>query len=147
MRVTEWILGFVGIIILAFVAQKDYHKYQYAKDHVSVFMWICSRTKPISVERTRLWNESLFSLPGLRTHPYKGNKPIEALFTWSDTIVVPYSPEAAAMDLYPEWKDHSLCFWVNDFNFMCNLFDGCLFWPLAAPFKFLFNLNLKKPSY
>lgn len=145
MRVGDWIILCFAIAIYAYVAQKDYHKHQYAKDHVSVSMWICSVTKIIMVERTRLWNESLFSLPGLRTFAYKGNKPIENLFAWTDTVTVPYSSKAAAMDLHPEWKGgltkHSLCLYVNDIPFICNLFDGCWFWPFFAPWKFLFNFK------
>jgi hypothetical protein len=126
------------IIFLAYVAQKDYYSHQYGQKHVHVSAWICHKTKIIRFYRTKVWNETLFTLPGVYTTPSKPDKPIEyLLFSSWDIISVPYSDEAALMELHPSWKDKedSVCFITEKPLSVCNLFEGCLFWPLFAPLK------------
>ena len=134
-----WLL--IYIIILAFAAQKDYIKYKYAQNHVHAFIWICYKTNPVGYEHTKAWNQSLFLLPGVVSTPYKSNKPIEHLFaSLADTVLIPYSPEAASLILLPEWKEEDkICLYVDDISFLCNLFQYCLFWPLVAPLKLIFS--------
>lgn len=129
--------GFLlSIILLAYVAQKDYKEHVDLKTPVRVGTWICYKTRIVWSTQTKAWNQTLFQRsPGLYTKPYKGNKPIEDLFTFTDMIRIPYSQEAASMNLHPNWREgDALCLIVDDV-FLCNLFDGCWYWPLIAIFK------------
>lgn len=118
------------------ILQHDYNRYQRAKDQVSVRIWICSKTRPIGMIQSKMWNQTLFSLPGIKTFPYKSVKPIEKFFDWTDRIVLPYSIEAASMNLYEGWyASDNLCLFVDEIPFICNIFDGCKFWPLVIPLK------------
>ena len=69
----------IFIILLAYVAQKDYHNYQYKQQHVHVSEWICYKTKMIRYHQTKQWNNTLFTLPGVETRLRDISKPIEAL--------------------------------------------------------------------
>lgn len=127
----------IYIIFLAYVAQKDYYNHQYKQQHVHVREWICYKTKIIRYYQTKVWNDTLFTLPGVKTHLDIINKPIEALLPERNIIMVPYSEEAELLDVRSDWKDKedSLCFIIDEPLSICNLFDGCLFWPLFAPLK------------
>jgi hypothetical protein len=118
----------------------DYDKHLQAQDHVQVSTWICYKTRPVKSVQTKQWNQTLFALPHVSTHPYKGHPPVDFLFTWTDTIVIKYSDDAAKMRLHPEWdrQEDDLCLFVDDIWFVCNFFSGGVWWwlwPLIVPLK------------
>ena len=126
------------IIILAYVAQMDYYYHQYKQQHVYIGAWICHKnTTILRSYQTKIWNKTLFTLPGVKTHLYTFDESIEHLFSPKYIIEVPYSDEAALLWIYPNWndKEDSVCLFILEPLSVCNLFEGCLFWPLFAPFK------------
>lgn len=126
----------VYIIFLAYVAQKDYYNHQYKQQHVHIAKWICSKTRKINSYQTKQWNTTLFTLPGIQIHLNGKHCLTEYLLSPDHIIEIPYSEEAKTL-LGDDWKDKedTLCFMMETPLSICNLFDGCLFWPLVAPLK------------
>jgi hypothetical protein len=128
----------IYIIFLAYVAQKDYYNHQYKQQHVYVGAWICHKnTTILRSYQTKNWNETLFTLPGVKEHANRVNKPVENLISPKYIVEVPYSDEAALQELYPNWNDRedSVCLFILEPLSICNLFEGCSYWLLFAPFK------------
>lgn len=154
MRVWQAVLT---LSIFLFVAYNDYYASLEGEQQVFVLMWRCHKTHPVSLVKSKAWNRTLFSLPGVKTIPYQPNKPIEhVLGRTSDLIVVPYSEQAAAMHFDVDgWQEgEELCLYVDDAQFFCNLFAPplmlsttmhYLFWPVMVPWKAIYYLLQSSP--
>lgn len=128
-------LGLIYILCAAIAIRRDLIKYEKYQTTVVVRMWTCSKTTPQHFMKSKTWNNTLHNLPNVSVRPYVGNKPIENLFTLSPTVRVPFSPEARDL-LDTKWdEDDAMCFWVDPYPMMCNLFLYCWWWPLIVPLK------------
>lgn len=129
-------------------AIKDYKLHLLSQTVVEARIWFCHKTRPKVYIKSHEWNRTLHQMPGLTRHPYFG-KPIEAIFTYSDRLVVPYSKEVAKLKIH-NWvnKEDTLCVFIDDIPSICNLFRGCWFWwPFIVPLKalvFVFGINIHK---
>lgn len=141
------------ITCLALAVHKDYKAHLKSQETVEVTYWLCGKSrKRISLKTTK-WNQTLHTLPGITVKSFKPNKPEELffqkanVFEFADLIRVPYSEAAHKMDLIPEWTDKMdyACVYVKRYPSICNLFRGCVLWPLSVPFKgilHILNVNI-----
>lgn len=131
---------FYILILVPLAIQKDYLRKCQQEELVKVTMWTCGKSLLAKLIKSHEWNKTLYSLPYLETHPYKGNKPIEAFFDWSDTIKVNYSEEARAFGLFENRTNDTICLFVTPLLSICNVFDYCWWWPLVVPLKAIFYI-------
>lgn len=146
-----WVVIYLTCVALAI--HKDYNTHFKTQETVQVTSRLCGKNEYRRIFKTTKWNQTLYMLPGITVKPFRPTKPEEAffqkanVFEFADRIRVPYSEEAYKMDLVSEWNNKTdyVCLYVNRYPSICNLFRGCVLWPLSVPFKgvfYILNINI-----
>lgn len=141
------------VVCLAYTLYRDFQVALHAHAHVEVVVWKCYKTSPTSLSKSKEWNRTLFSFPGLQIHSYRPNKPVEYLFDPNPhLLILPWSEKALSLGLSSDWQQgEELCLYVNEIWTVCNAFicrsiGECLIWPVIAPVKSMIYLLDKAAS-
>jgi len=137
-------------ILISFGIYRDIQNIDRKRTYVVVNQWVCYKSNPTAALHKIAWENAIHELPNIKKIPYLGNKPIESLFDWSDTIKIPYSQQAVIFfkGKWPGDIKDEICMYIDPYPTHCNIFETCFWWPLAIilkPFAHIIDPYLKLP--